>query len=135
MAAVMLLCAGIVLIIAEIFFGSFFLLFIGCGFCITAAIEYIIGFDTFGKAIAYQALSVCLFSAIALVTLRPKIKSWFKDSQVYEDTLCDGGVGEVKQGMVYFKGTLWDYESTYPLKDGDKVKILEIKNNKAIIES
>lgn len=84
--------------------------------------------------------------------LRKPIKSWFKGSKVYEDSLQNGGgVGEIQQGMVYFKGTLWAYEkaltldsnglesgtleSNTPLKEGDRVQVLEIRDNKAIIKA
>ena len=59
-------------------------------------------------------------------------------------------MGEIQQGMVYFKGTLWAYEkvltldsnglesstleSNTPLKEGDRVQVLEIRDNKAIIK-
>lgn len=59
-------------------------------------------------------------------------------------------MGEIQQGMVYFKGTLWAYEkappptldsnglessaleSNTPLKEDDRVQVLEIRDNKAI---
>lgn len=44
MSALMLLGLGLGFIVAEIFFGSFFLLFIGLGLCITAGIEAFVGF-------------------------------------------------------------------------------------------
>lgn len=156
MSALTLLGLGIGFIVAEIFFGSFFLFFIGLGLCITAGIEYIIGFgDTMGGSVEsvymWQAASICIFSFLCLIVLRKPIKSWFKGSQVYEDSLQNGGgVGEIQQGMVYFKGTLWAYEevsqsdsngaesstleSNTPLKEGDKVQVLEIRDNKAIIK-
>ncbi|CAM2793909.1 NfeD family protein [Helicobacter sp. MIT 03-1614] len=143
MSALILLGVGIAVIIAEIFFGSFFLLFVGIGFCITSAIEFFIGFHHFGNAFVWQAVSICLFSLLSLVALRKPIKSWFSHSQVYEDSLLEGGIGEIQQGMVYFKGTLWAYEQeskensqqpSYNLQEGDKVKVLEIKDNKAIIQ-
>lgn len=157
MSALMLLGLGFGFIVAEIFFGSFFLLFIGIGLCITAGIEAFIGFGNIAggsveSVYIWQALSICLFSLLCLVLLRKPIKSWFKGSQVYEDSLQNGGgVGEIQQGMVYFKGTLWAYEtdsstldsnglespttdSSMPLQEGDKVQVLEIRGNKAIIK-
>lgn len=153
MSALMLLGLGLGCIVAEIFFGSFFLLFIGMGLCITAGIEAFIGFgDIMGGSVegvyVWQALSICLFSLLCLVVLRKPIKSWFKGSQVYEDSLQNGGgVGEIQQGMVYFKGTLWAYQleslessdsksavDSMALRDGDKVEILSIEKGKAIIK-
>lgn len=59
MSALMLLGLGLGCIVAEIFFGSFFLLFIGMGLCITAGIEAFIGFgDIMGDSVE----SVCMAS-------------------------------------------------------------------------
>lgn len=152
MSALTLLGLGIGFIVAEIFFGSFFLFFIGLGLCITAGIEYIIGFggSSVESVYMWQAASICIFSFLCLIVLRKPIKSWFKGSQVYEDSLQNGGgVGEIQQGMVYFKGTLWAYElekspessemnsksalDSMALRDGDKVEILSIERGRAII--
>ena len=136
MSALMLLGAGIVIIIAEIFLGSFFLFFIGIGLCVTSALEFFVGFETFGNPFIWQAISICVCSFVSLIVLRKPIKSWFSRSQVYEDKLCEGGEGEIREGMVYFKGTLWAYENTkHSFKEGDKVKVKKILDNKAIIES
>ncbi|WP_317372151.1 hypothetical protein [Helicobacter canis] len=151
MSALMLLGLGLGFIVAEIFFGSFFLLFIGLGLCITAGIEAFVGFgNIIGGSVesvyAWQAVSICAFAFLTLILLRKPIKSWFKGSQVYEDSLQNGGgVGEIQQGMVYFKGTLWAYEldtesssemdlDSMALRDGDKVEILSIERGKAIIK-
>ena len=136
MSALVLLGVGIVMIVAEIFFGSVFLFFIGIGLCITSVIEYLVGFDSLGDRLVWQAVSICAFSLLSLLVLRKPIKSWFNRSQVYEDTLCEGGEGEIREGMVYFKGTLWAYENSQRVfKEGDKVKVIKIHNNKAIIEN
>ncbi|MCX2716941.1 hypothetical protein OQH61_04240 [Helicobacter sp. MIT 21-1697] len=152
MSALLLLGMGIAVIIAEIFFGSFFLLFVGIGLLITAGIESIVGFQTFGNPFVWQSLSICAFSLISLMALRKPIKSWFNHSQVYTDDFQSGGVGEIRQGMVYFKGTLWAYEvldshknatsckdmqssaDCVALQEGGKVKVLEIRDNKVIIQ-
>lgn len=153
MSALTLLGLGIGFIVAEIFFGSFFLFFIGLGLCITAGIEYIMGFggSSVESVYMWQAASICTFSFLCLIMLRKPIKSWFKGSQVYEDSLQNGGgVGEIQQGMVYFKGTLWAYElekslesseidskaalDSMALRDGDKVEIVSIERGKAIIK-
>lgn len=154
MSALTLLGLGIGFIVAEIFFGSFFLFFIGLGLCITAGIEYIVGFggSSVESVYMWQAASICTFSFLCLIVLRKPIKSWFKGSQVYEDSLqSGGGVGEIQQGMVYLKGTLWAYEleskkslesseidlrslDSGTLRDGDKVEVLSIEKGKATIK-
>ncbi len=151
MSVITLLCCSIALIIAEIFFLSFFLLFIGIGLLITAGIEYFIGFSTFGNIYVGQSLSVCICSLLSLILLKKPIKLWFENSQHYNDFLQNAsGIGEIQDGMVYFKGALWAYKLhdskthdtdikladsiTSALKEGDKVKVLEIKDNKVIIQ-
>lgn len=150
MSALMLLGLGLGFIVAEIFFGSFFLFFIGLGLCITAGIEAFVGFgNIIGGSVesvyAWQAVSICAFAFLTLILLRKPIKSWFKGSQVYEDSLQNGGgVGEIQQGMVYFKGTLWVYQlapnemdsksASMALRDGDKVEVLSIEKGVAIIK-
>ena len=147
MSALMLLGLGLGFIVAEIFFGSFFLFFIGLGLCITAGIEAFVGFGggSVESVYAWQAVSICAFAFLTLILLRKPIKSWFKGSQVYEDSLQNGGgVGEIQQGMVYFKGTLWAYQlapnemdsksASMALRDGDKVEVLSIEKGVAIIK-
>lgn len=137
MSPLVLLGIGIVIMIAEMLFGSFFLFFIGVGFCITAAIEYMIGFGHFGNVFVWQCVSICCFSLITLLCLRKPIKARFTQAQGYKDKLEEGGEGEIRQGMVYFKGTLWHYESDgasdVAFTEGEKVQILKIQGNKAII--
>lgn len=57
MSIIILLGLGLGFIVAEIFFGSFFLLFIGLGLCITAGIEAFVGF---GNIIGESVESVCV---------------------------------------------------------------------------
>lgn len=110
MAEIILLGIGIGLIIAEMFLGSFFLLFIGFGFVVSAFLEWGLGFENYGNAYVLWALSVGVFSALSLVILRKPLKRYFK-SQGYDDFLSHAeGVGVIKEGMVYFQGTLWSYE-------------------------
>ncbi|RDU61034.1 NfeD family protein [Helicobacter marmotae] len=136
MSALVLLAIGILSIIVEIFLGSFFLVFIGLGLCITAGIEWLVGFGSFGNVFIMQALSICLFSFAMLILLRKPIKSWLSHAQNYEDSLTHTGVGEIAQGMVYFKGTFWEYEcENMQPQEGDKVRIKEVKENKVVIES
>lgn len=151
MSVITLLCFSIILIIAEIFFLSFFLLFIGIGLLITAGIEYFIGFSTFGNIYVGQSLSICICSLLSLILLKKPIKAWFANSQHYNDFLQNAsGIGEMRNGMVYFKGTLWEYKlqdsktleskdnensiHSITLNEGDKVKVIGISDNKVIIQ-
>ncbi|WP_304149836.1 NfeD family protein [Helicobacter bilis] len=81
MLIIMPLGLGLGFIVAEIFFGSFFLLFIGLGLCITAGIEAFVGFgNIIGGSVesvyAWQAVSICAFAFLCLIVLRKPIKWW-----------------------------------------------------------
>lgn len=158
MSVVVLLSLGIVFVVMEIFFASFFLLFIGIGLLGTAALEYFVGLARFGDIYIWQAMSICAISLLSFIMLKKPLQQRFKRSQTYSDIFDEAaGIGEIREGMVDFKGTLWAYEyadakdfqpldqspqhqaqdsSQNPpaqLRNGSKVKILAIKNSKAII--
>lgn len=50
-----------------------------------------------------------------------------------DDFLDESGQGVVKEGMVYFKGTLWRAD-TSGLNEVQSVKVKGIQNGKIIIE-
>lgn len=148
MSAVVLLGLGLAFIVAEIFFASFFLLFIGIGLLGTAVLEYFVGFARFGDIHMWQAISICAISLLSFILLKKPLQLRFKRSQKYSDVFDEAaGIGEIREGMVDFKGTLWAYEYVdsgdlhqnpdqnlnQTLHNGDKVKVLAIKNGKAII--
>ena len=143
MAEIILLSIGIGLIIAEMFLGSFFLLFVGLGFVITALLEWVIGFENYGNVYVLWALSIGIFSALSLIVLRKPLKKRFGKTEGYDDDFLSHseGVGVIKEGMVYFKGTLWGYElasesqSTHQatLSDGTQVRVVQIREGRAII--
>ena len=50
-----------------------------------------------------------------------------------DDFLDESGQGVVKDGMIYFKGTMWRAD-TSGLNEGQSVKVKGIQNGKIIIE-
>lgn len=127
---------GVLLVILEIFLGSFFLLFFGLGFLAVAFLGLLTDFAWFGIApLVVQAILICAIS-LCLLLLRKPIKRLFRHSQeLGEDFLDSGGEGEIREGMAYFKGTLWKIQgdaSAYT--EGQKVRIKSVKNNRVEIE-
>lgn len=131
-----LLCVGILLVILEIFFASFFLIFLGLGFIFAGLFELAFGFSSFGvNPIVLQAIFIAVISIVLLIFLKPYFKKLFSSSEkLKEDFLDESGEGEIKDNMVYFKGTLWAFEGSAKYSEGQIVKIKGVKNNRLILE-
>ena len=56
----------------------------------------------------------------------------FAWSYFNEEFLDEAGVGEIRENMVYFKGTLWKYDGN--LANGEKVTVLGTKGDKVILK-
>lgn len=123
---------GIFLIGLEVLLSSFFIIWFGIGFLLIGAWHYVFPF-TEG---AYQLASVAILSMILLFLFKEKArKMLFRQSElIKDDYLNEAGYGEVVEGMISFKGTLWKYEPKIELKEGQRVKVLEAKNNRVKIE-
>ena len=131
-----LLSIGVGLLILEILFASFFLMFVGIGFIITAILGIFIDFESLAlPAIVLQSISVGITTLLSLVFLRKPLKRIFSHSQTLKENFLDSsGEGVIQEGMVYFKGTLWKFEGERIYNDGDKVRIKGVKNNRLILE-
>ncbi|WP_236861376.1 NfeD family protein [Campylobacter sp. RM16192] len=118
------------LIVAELLIGSFFIMFFGLGFLIVGIFGFFIEMLWY-----HQILLVAIISIILLFTLKKPIEEKFYNSknEVKDDFLNESGIGEVKEGKVYFKGTLWNYDGE--LKEGDKVQVIGTKVNKVILKN
>lgn len=129
---IILIGIGILLIGLEVIFSSFFIIWFGIGFLLIGLWHYIFPF-TEG---AYQLASVAILSMVLLFLFKEKVKKiFFKQSEtIKDDYLNETGYGEVVEGMISFKGTLWKYEPKFELKEGQRVKVLEAKNNRVKIE-
>ncbi|QCD52919.1 putative slipin-associated protein (NfeD domain) [Campylobacter sp. RM16192] len=124
------LALGVFLIVAELLIGSFFIMFFGLGFLIVGIFGFFIEMLWY-----HQILLVAIISIILLFTLKKPIEEKFYNSknEVKDDFLNESGIGEVKEGKVYFKGTLWNYDGE--LKEGDKVQVIGTKVNKVILKN
>ena len=124
-----MIAIGALLCVAELMLFSFYLLFFGVAFIIVGAINFGFGFEW-----SFQILAVLVLAFILLVLLKAPLKSKFmaKKESFNEEFLDEAGVGEIRENMVYFKGTLWKYDGS--LKNGEKVQVLGTKGDKVILK-
>ncbi len=124
-----MIAIGALLCVAELMLFSFYLLFFGVAFIIVGAVNFGFNFEW-----PYQILGVAALAIILLVLLKAPLKSKFmaKKESFNEEFLDEAGVGEIRENMVYFKGTLWKYDGN--LAEGSKVQVRGIKGNKAILQ-
>lgn len=131
-SAYILFAFGAILMLLELLFGSFYLLFFGFGFVL-------IGFIGFFVTISWylQILLSCVVSLVLIFALKKPLKKSLKSTHKFnENFLNDSGVGEIREGMVYFKGTLWRLDKTYndKFKDGDMVEIVGVRDGRIILK-
>ena len=124
-----MLAIGALLCVAELMLFSFYLLFFGVAFIIVGAINFGFGFEW-----SFQILAVLVLAFILLALLKAPLKSKFmaKKESFNEEFLDEAGVGEIRENMVYFKGTLWKYDGN--LANGEKVTVLGTKGDKVILK-
>ena len=124
-----MIAIGALLCVAELMLFSFYLLFFGLAFIIVGAINFGFNFEW-----SFQILGVAALAIILLVLLKAPLKSKFmaKKESFNEEFLDEPGVGEIRENMVYFKGTLWKYDGV--LKNGEKVQVLGTKGDKVILK-
>lgn len=123
-----MLAIGALLCVAELMLFSFYLLFFGLAFIIVGAVNFGFNFEW-----SFQILAVLVLAFILLVLLKAPLKSKFmaKKESFNEEFLDEAGVGEIRENMVYFKGTLWKYDGNLP--NGEKVRVLGTKGDKVVL--
>ena len=123
-----MIAIGALLCVAELMLFSFYLLFFGVAFVIVGAVNFGFNFEW-----SFQILAVLVLAFILLVLLKAPLKSKFmaKKESFNEEFLDEAGVGEIRENMVYFKGTLWKYDGA--LKNGEQVQVLGTKGDKVIL--
>lgn len=124
-----MIAIGALLCVAELMLFSFYLLFFGLAFIIIGAVNFGFNFEW-----PYQILGVSALEIVLLALLKAPLKSKFmaKKESFNEEFLDEAGVGEIRENMVYFKGTLWKYDGA--LKNGEKVQVLGTKGDKVILK-
>jgi len=131
-----MLSIGGMFCVAELLFMNFVLLFFGFGFILVGFLNFIVPFSW-----EWQLLSAFVLSFILIfVFKKPLNRAFHRTSGEYKDNFLDeSGFGEIKNGMVYFKGTFWQSDEIDELikngaKEGDKVKVLGSSNGKIRVE-
>ena len=124
-----MIAIGALLCVAELMLFSFYLLFFGVAFIIVGAVNFGFNFEW-----PYQILGVSALAIVLLALLKAPLKSKFmaRKESFNEEFLDEPGVGEIRENMVYFKGTLWKYDGV--LKNGEKVQVLGTKGDKVILK-
>ena len=84
-------------------------------------------------SITIWAVISALLAVIFFFTIRAPLKRFFMSKKSNDDFLDESGQGVVKEGMIYFKGTLWRAD-TSGLSEEQSVKVKGIQNGKIIIE-
>lgn len=123
-----MIAIGALLCALEFMLFSFYLLFFGLAFIIIGAVNFGIAFEW-----PYQILGVAALAIVLLALLKAPLKSKFmsRKESFNEEFLDEVGVGEIRENMVYFKGTLWKYDGN--LANGEKVQVLGTKGDKVIV--
>ena len=123
-----MIAIGAVLCALEFTLFSFYLLFFGVAFIIVGVINFGFNFEW-----SFQILAVLVLAFILLALLKAPLKSKFmaKKESFNEEFLDEPGVGEIRENMVYFKGTLWKYDGNLP--NGEKVRVLGTKGDKVVL--
>lgn len=124
-----LLAFGIVLIGLEALIFSFFLVWIGIGFIIVALLTY---FGVFESGTAQIAVAVSIGLVLLLALRKWSMNLINKTQDNTEEKIHTGGVGVIDGGMIKMDGTYWQSDDDLSeYKDGDRVEVLDIVNNKA----
>lgn len=124
-----LLAAGIIMIGLEALVISFFLLWLGVGFVIVAGLSY---FGLFESGTAQIATAVSIGLVLVFVLRKWSMNMINKTTEESEEKIHKGGTGTVDNGMIKLDGTYWQSDDDLSIyKDGDKVKVVDIINNKA----
>ena len=123
-----MIAIGALLCVAELMLFSFYLLFFGVAFIIVGAVNFGVAFEW-----PYQILGVSALAIVLLALLKAPLKSKFmaRKESFNEEFLDEAGVGEIRENMVYFKGTLWKYDGNLP--NGEKVRVLGTKGDKVVL--
>jgi len=124
-----LLSIGIVMIGLEALIFSFFLVWLGVGFVIVAGLSY---FGLFESGTAQIATAVSIGLVLVFVLRKWSMSMVNKTEDDSEEKIHKGGVGTVDNGMIKLDGTFWQTDDDLSgYKDGDKVEVIDIINNRA----
>ncbi|MDA3043571.1 MULTISPECIES: NfeD family protein [unclassified Campylobacter] len=131
MSPLIFIIIGVILVIIELLVLDFTFVFFGAGFLI-------VGLFSFALPLSWevQILASFVLSFALLLALKKPLKSkFFKPTEEIKDNFLDeSGEGYVKEGMVYFKGTLWQSDEIKNMAEGTKVRVRGVKDGQIILE-
>ena len=131
-AAYWLLAFGILFIGLEALTFTFVLFFLGIGFIVVSLISF---FYIFDNGIIQIALAFIFALILAIILRKTLLEKLSKPKLDAEERTHVSGVGIIEDEAVKFDGTFWktlDDISGY--KNGDKVKIKDVKDNMVVLE-
>jgi len=124
-----LLAVGILMIGLEALVFSFFFVWLGFGFVVVAVLTY---FGLFENGVAQLATAVSIGLILVFALRKWSMNMINKSQDSTEEKIHQSGTGTIDNGMIKMDGTYWQSDddlSAY--KDGDKVEVIDIVNNKA----
>lgn len=132
-SSVWLFALGGALLVCELFIFSYYLLFIAVGVVFTG----ILTACGVLESPAVQLLSIVICSIIALFTLRPLLKKFFKRDESYVENanlkLKPGTKARVvENGIIECNGTMWKADTSGFAVD-EVVKIVDFRDDAATI--
>ncbi|PSM51864.1 nodulation efficiency protein D (NfeD) [Campylobacter blaseri] len=115
----------------ELMIANFILIFFGLGFFIVGILSFFIKISW-----EWQMLIAFVLSLVLMFVLKKPFKRWFHrySEEIKDNYFDEEGVGEIKNGMVYYKGTFWQSDDIAGLEEGAKVEVLGVKDSKIKIK-
>ncbi len=131
LSPLILITLGVIFLFIELITLTFFSIFIAIGFFVVGGVTF---FMEFG--ILWQLFFVALISLVMTFLLKKPIKKHFnKSDEIIKDNFLDeSGVGVVKNGMIYYKGTFWRIDDIGSFDEGDRVEVLGVDGNRLLIK-
>ncbi|WP_297574515.1 NfeD family protein [uncultured Campylobacter sp.] len=131
LSPLILITLGVIFLFIELITLTFFSIFIAIGFFVVGAVAF---FMEFG--ILWQLFFVALISLVMTFLLKKPIKKHFNksDKTIKDNFLDESGVGVVKNGMIYYKGTFWRIDDIGSFDEGDRVEVLGVDGNRLLIK-
>lgn len=123
-SAYLLLAVAFVLAIIELLIGSFYVIFFALAFLFVGILSLFLSLN-----LAWQVILIVLISLISFVVFKKFFKKNRKEENLKDNFLDESGEGVVQNGMIYYKGTLWQSSEIEGLKDGDKVRVTGVRAN------
>lgn len=132
---------GMLLVIAEVFSGTFVLLMIAAG-AFAAAVSALLG-----APVVVQAIVFGVVGALSVWLLRPVARRHFLPSTADPDRMdgvraLEGAAGEVLEqvttqaGLIRVEGELWTarvFDASQVIEPGERIRVIEVRGATAMV--